>query len=69
MYEISSQDSFNNIEKWMETINENSGNKMVIVLIDTKCDSIEERVISKESGEALSRKYEIHFFETSIKNI
>ena len=67
MYEISSQDSFNNIERWMETINENSGNKMVIVLIGTKCDLTEERVISRESGEALAQKYGIHFYETSSK--
>ena len=68
MYEISSKESFNNIEKWMETINENCGNKMVIVLIGTKCDLIEERVINKEEGKSLAQKYGIHFFEISSKD-
>ena len=68
MYDITSQESFNNIEKWMETIKQNSGNKMVIVLIGTKCDMIEQRVIEKESGEDLAQRYGIHFFETSSKD-
>ena len=56
MYEITSQESFDNIGRLMEKINENSGNKMIIVLIGTKFDLTEERVISKESGEALARQ-------------
>ena len=68
MYEISSQESFNNIERWMETIKENSENKMIIVLIGTKCDLTVERVISKEKVEELAQKYGIHFFETSSKD-
>ena len=69
MYDISDQESFNNIENWMDNINENGGNKNAIVLIATKCDLTDkERVISKESGEALAAKFGIHFYETSSKN-
>ena len=68
MYDISDKASFNNIGNWMETIKENAGNKMSIVLIATKCDLKNERVISKEDGENLAKQYEIHFYETSSKD-
>ena len=68
MYDISDKDSFNNIENWMETINENSGSKMSIVLIATKCDLKEDRKITKEEGEELAKKFGLHFYETSSKN-
>ncbi len=68
MYDISDEASFNNIENWMQNIQDNSGNKMCIVLVATKCDLVEERVVSKESGEKLAEKYGIHFYETSSKD-
>ena len=68
MYDISDKASFNNIGNWMETIKENSGNKMSILLIATKCDLKDERVISKEDGEKLANQYGIHFYETSSKD-
>ena len=60
MYSISDKASFNNIENWMTNIKENSGNKNAIVLIATKCDLNEERVVSKESGEALAKQFGIN---------
>ena len=69
MYDITSQNSFDNIETWMQTINNNIvGSKISIVLVATKCDLKDERVISKESGEQLAQKYGIHFYETSSKD-
>ena len=68
MYDISDEASFNNIENWMQNIQDNSGNKMCIVLVATKCDLVEEREVSKESGEKLAEKYGIHFYETSSKD-
>jgi small GTP-binding protein len=68
MYSISDKASFNNIENWMTNIKENSGNKNAIVLIATKCDLNEERVVSKESGEALAKQFGINFYETSSKS-
>ena len=68
MYSISDKASFNNIENWMTNIKENSGNKNAIVLIATKCDLNEERVVSKESGEALAKQFGINFYDTSSKS-
>ena len=68
MYDITNQNSFNNIKNWMETIDENLGSKMPIVLIGNKCDLNEERKISIEMGKNLAEEYGIHFFETSCKD-
>ena len=68
MYDISDKNSFNNIGNWMATIKENAGSKMSILLIATKCDLKNERVISKEDGENLAKEYGIHFYETSSKD-
>ena len=68
MYDISDKNSFNNIGNWMVTIKENAGSKMSILLIATKCDLKNERVISKEDGENLAKEYGIHFYETSSKD-
>jgi len=68
MYDLSDQKSFENIGAWMETIEENAASKMCIVLVATKCDLVSERVISKELGEDMAKKYDIHFYETSSKD-
>ena len=68
MYDITDQNSFNNIKNWMETINENAGSKMPIVLIGNKCDLNDERKISKKIGKNLADEFGIHFFETSSKD-
>ena len=68
MYDITNQNSFNNIKNWMETIDENVGSKMPIVLIGNKCDLNEERKISIEMGKNLAEEQRIHFFETSYKD-
>ena len=67
MYDITDKGSFENIGNWMETIKENSGNKMSLVLVATKSDLNSERVISAEEGEKLAKEYGIKFFETSSK--
>ncbi len=67
MYSIIDQDSYDNIEKWVKDIEENSEKKIPTILIATKCDLNDKRVIPKENGEQLAQKYGIKFYETSSK--
>ena len=67
MYDITSQTSFDSISKWMEGIVENKGNDYPIVLVGNKSDLENERVISKEEGEGLAKKYNLPFYEASVK--
>lgn len=37
------------------------------MLLGNKCDMVDQRVISKERGEAIAREHAITFMETSAK--
>ncbi len=45
MYDITNKESFNNVSKWINDINSNSGRKAVIYLVGNKIDLIEERKV------------------------
>jgi len=68
MYDITSQTSFDSISEWMENIRKIKNEQFPIVLVGNKCDLEDKRVISKEEGEDLAKKYELPFYETSNKD-
>lgn len=67
MFDVTSNLSFNNIKNWLVQINENTSDKIQIVLVGNKIDAPNRRVISKEDGEKLAREYNLKYFETSAK--
>ena len=67
MYDITERDSFKAISEWMNSIKQIKQKDFPIILIGNKCDLEENRIISKEEGEELAKKYNIDFFETSNK--
>ena len=68
MYDITNQTSFDSITEWMDNIRKAKAEGFPIVLVGNKCDLEEMRVISKEEGEELAKKYELPFYETSNKD-
>ena len=63
-----SQKSFDNIERWVKDLRENSSPDVKIFLIGNKCDLDDERQVSKEKATTLKNNYEFDaFFETSAK--
>ena len=69
VYDITDKKSFDNLENWMNDIQEEEvAEKIPIILIGNKCDLEEERVISKKEGENLAKQYNMKFYETSCKN-
>ena len=68
MYDITSQTSFDSISEWMENIRKHKAEGFPIILVGNKCDLEEDRVISKEEGEELAKKYGLSFYETSNKD-
>ena len=68
MYDITNQTSFDSIAEWMDNIRKAKAEGFPIVLVGNKCDLEEMRVISKEEGEELAKKYELSFYETSNKD-
>lgn len=67
MYSITNEESFLNLENWMNEIKKNK-NDMTIILVGTKCDLEEKRVVTYERGKEFSEKYNIPFFEISSES-
>ena len=68
VYDISEHSTFENIEMWMESITEEKGDKLPIVLIGNKADLNDERQVSYEEGKKLAEDKGFHFYETSCKD-
>lgn len=67
VYDVTNERSFQNIQNWIENV-ENYANKDVnLILIGNKCDEEKGRVVSKEKGQSLASKLNIPFLETSAK--
>ena len=67
VYDVTNLNSFKNIKNWMKNIEDFINEKVYIVLIGNKCDSL-DRVITEEEGINLAKEYKIDFLETSAKN-
>ena len=68
VYSIDTEESFNNIEKWLNDIKTQSSPDVKIFLIGNKADLDDKRKITREQGEKFSNEHKISFFtETSAK--
>ena len=65
MYDTTNHRYFEEIDSWMEEIEEEVGLNFPIVLIGAKIDLENCRVISKEEGEKKAKQYSFHFYESS----
>ena len=68
VYDITSKESFENLDMWINLTNENCGTNAINFLIGNKSDLEKEREVSKEEGEEFAKKYDLIFIETSAKN-
>ena len=68
VYDIADHSTFENIGIWMESITEEKGDKLPIVLVGNKSDLTDERQVSNEEGKNLAKNKGFHFYETSCKN-
>ena len=65
VYDITSPDSFNNVQSWIEDCKNQSPKSVFMVLVGNKCDLESQRKISPDQGKALADKNQMLFFETS----
>ena len=66
--QVKSQQSFNDIDAWVNKLKEKASPDIKIFLIGNKADLEDQRVISKEQGEKMKRDYGFDIFmETSAK--
>ena len=65
VYDITSESSFENVEKWYEQAQKDASKEVSIILVGNKCDLENERKVSKEKGEEKAKSLNAPFFETS----
>jgi len=68
VYDISSRESFENLDIWMEDIKNCAPENCVIILVGNKSDLVNERVVSFKEGKDKAEQYGILFNEVSAKN-
>ena len=68
VYDISSRESFNNVDDWIDDCKNQSSETIFMVLVGNKSDLSDKRQVSVEEGKELAEKYGILFYETSAKD-
>ena len=68
LYDITSEQTFENVEKWYQEIIKTSEKGISIILVGNKCDLESERKITIEMGQDKARNLNCPFFETSALN-
>eukprot|EP00299_Pterocystis_sp_00344_P010573 c4755_g1_i1.p2 GENE.c4755_g1_i1~~c4755_g1_i1.p2 ORF type:complete len:234 (+),score=42.47 c4755_g1_i1:70-702(+) len=67
LYDVTNEESFNNIRSWMTNIHDNASASVNKILVGNKADLEEKRKVAAAQGQALADEYGIPFFETSAK--
>jgi small GTP-binding protein len=68
VYDITDENTFKNVEYWIQNVNDNTSNNINKILIGNKSDKIDYRIVDKLKGFELAKKYSMNFIETSAKN-
>ncbi|EAR95585.1 small guanosine triphosphatase family (GTPase)-like Ras family protein (macronuclear) [Tetrahymena thermophila SB210] len=66
VYDITNQNSFSNVTKWVEEVKEERGNNAFIFILGNKSD-LEDRKVSLEEGQAKAKQFGLNFCEVSAK--
>jgi small GTP-binding protein len=67
VYDISNRNSFDNIDSWVDDINNFAPEKCVVILVANKTDLADQRVVSFQEGKNKADKYGFLFYEVSAK--
>jgi Ras-related protein Rab-1A len=68
VYDVSNEVSFSNIGRWVDEIERYTSKKLYKILVGNKCDLVDQRKISFDSGKELADSLKIDFIETSALN-
>ena len=67
VYDITSRDSFEHVQNWIDDIKNQSPKTVLIILVGNKIDLDEDRAVSYDEGNEFATKNGIIFQETSAK--
>ena len=67
MYDVTDQESFNNVKQWLHEIDRYAAENVNKLLVGNKSDLSGKRVVSTEQGKEFADSLGIEFLETSAK--
>ena len=65
VYDITNEDSFNNVESWMNEVTKKGQRDIQFLLLGNKKDLVNDREVSEEKGIEKARELNMHLFEAS----
>lgn len=65
VYDITNEESFRNVKRWIEDARELSDDNVTCVLVGNKKDKEDERKVNFMRGSQMAQSLEAAFFETS----
>lgn len=68
VYNVTDRESFNNVRKWLNEVNQSLEAQVPILLVGTKNDLQNHRMVSLEEGQKLADSLGIKLIETSAKS-
>ena len=68
MYDVTDQDSFNNVKTWLHEIDRYANENVEKLLVGNKADLTAKKVVSYETAKEFADSLGIEFVETSAKN-
>ena len=67
-FDITKQESFDNVKTWMNSIYKHADPSIAKVLVGNKIDLEEDRVISKQEATKIAQEHGMDYFETSARD-
>jgi small GTP-binding protein len=68
VFDITDENSFKEVESWIEDLRENGDEDTTIIIVGNKADNSKERRVSFQQGADLAKKFKYDYIETSAKN-
>ncbi|KAI1719767.1 ras family domain-containing protein [Ditylenchus destructor] len=68
VYDITDQDSFNNVKQWLQEIDRYASESVNKLLVGNKCDLTTKRAVETNVAKEYADQLSIPFLETSAKN-
>lgn len=67
VFDVCSDESFNNVQKWLDKLDEKSQN-IPVILVGNKTDRLDDRVVLAEQAENFAKENNLIYIETSAKS-
>ncbi|KAF3782932.1 Ras-related protein, partial [Nymphaea thermarum] len=68
VYDVTEQESFNNVKQWLNEIDRYASDTVCKLLVGNKCDLVDEKVVDTQTAKAFADELGIPFLETSAKD-